>query len=79
MGTPETQTDGSVVDECPRCGWPESEIYQVLSRHLTSEGVVAYTRCACGEVQVRVQPYAAGRVVTASCGPSRTDPAPPGL
>ncbi|MEW2353888.1 hypothetical protein [Spirillospora sp. NPDC029432] len=62
-----------MVDECPRCGWPQSEIYQVLSRHLTSTGVVTYTRCACGAVQMRLQPYDAGHVVTASeprCGGS---------
>ncbi|TDB81516.1 hypothetical protein E1264_32645 [Actinomadura sp. KC216] len=49
------------VEECPRCGWPESEAYEVLSRHLTSEGVVTYTRCACGEVQVRVRRFEPGR------------------
>ncbi|WP_157036251.1 hypothetical protein [Streptomonospora alba] len=38
---------------CPDCGWPESEIYQVVSRHLTSTGMVLYTRCACGRLQVR--------------------------
>ncbi|TYB37985.1 hypothetical protein [Actinomadura chibensis] len=59
------------MDECPRCGWPESEVYDVLSRHLTSEGVVTYTRCACGEVQVRVQPFAPGAVVSPGpAGPS---------
>ncbi|WP_157406618.1 hypothetical protein [Actinomadura rubrobrunea] len=50
----------------------------MLSRHLTSEGVVTYTRCACGEVQVRVQPFTPGRVVAASCGEPRADPAAPG-
>lgn len=48
------------MTECPRCGWPEAELYEIISRHLTSEGVVTYTRCACGEVQVRIQPYDAG-------------------
>ncbi|WP_216651193.1 hypothetical protein [Actinomadura litoris] len=37
----------------------------MLSRHLTSEGVVSYTRCACGEVQVRVQSFGPGAVVGA--------------
>lgn len=46
-----------MVDECPRCGWPQDQVYEVLSRHVTSEGVVSYTRCACGEIQVRVHPY----------------------
>jgi hypothetical protein len=41
-------------------------VYEVLSRHLTSEGVVTYSRCACGRLQMRVQrfeadPAAAGR------------------
>lgn len=48
---------------CPRCGWPESEIYELLSRHLTSDGVVTYSRCACGEPQVRLQPYDSARVL----------------
>ncbi|WP_461004023.1 hypothetical protein [Streptomonospora sediminis] len=38
---------------CPDCGWPEAEIYQVVSRHFTSTGMVLYTRCACGRLQVR--------------------------
>ncbi|WP_433337319.1 hypothetical protein [Spirillospora sp. CA-294931] len=45
------------MDDCPGCGWPQGEVYEVLSRHLISEGVVTYTRCACGVVQVRVQPF----------------------
>jgi hypothetical protein len=52
------------VNECPRCGWPQSDVYEILSRHLTSEGVVTYTRCACGAVQLRVQVYEVGQVVT---------------
>jgi len=59
------------VSDCPRCGWPESDTYEVMSRHLTSEGVVSYTRCACGEVQVRFQPYDAGRVMTPGPQPVR--------
>jgi hypothetical protein len=54
------------VDECPRCGWPQSDVYEVLSRHLTSEGVVTYTRCACGAVQMRFQSFAPGPVVGAA-------------
>ncbi|MUN36531.1 hypothetical protein GNZ18_07950 [Actinomadura sp. NEAU-AAG5] len=53
------------MEECPRCGWPQTQVYEVLSRHLTSEGVVSYTRCACGEVQVRVQSFGPGAVVGA--------------
>lgn len=56
------------MEECPRCGWPESQVYEVLSRHLTSEGVVSYTRCACGGVQVRVQRFESGAVVAARRG-----------
>ncbi|TDC52675.1 hypothetical protein E1281_18855 [Actinomadura sp. KC345] len=61
------------MEECPCCGWPESQVYEVLSRHLTSEGVVTYTRCACGEPQVRVQPFGPGEVVAAG----RADVPPP--
>lgn len=39
---------------CPNCGWPEREPYEILSRHRTSSGVVVYTRCICGALQVRV-------------------------
>ncbi|MFI0483289.1 hypothetical protein [Actinomadura sp. 9N215] len=64
----------STVAECPRCGWPESQVYEVLSRHLTSEGVVTYTRCACGEVQVRVQRFEPGTVVTGGPGDGGVSP-----
>ncbi|MES9539834.1 MULTISPECIES: hypothetical protein [unclassified Actinomadura] len=40
-------------------------MYEVLSRHLTSEGVVTYTRCACGRPQMRVQRFEAGPVAAA--------------
>ncbi|MEV5707884.1 hypothetical protein [Actinoallomurus sp. NPDC052274] len=51
------------MSECPTCGWSDSDVYEVLSRHLTSEGVVTYSRCVCGEVQVRLRPYAADRLL----------------
>lgn len=51
-------------------------MYEVLSRHLTSEGVVTYTRCACGEVQVRVQPFQPGAVVAARPGDPPAPDAP---
>jgi hypothetical protein len=51
-------TGGIPVSDCPTCGWPESDVYEVLSRHFTSEGVVTYSRCVCGEIQVRLRPYA---------------------
>lgn len=38
---------------CPRCGWPETDVYEVVSRHRTSTGVILYTRCVCGLLQVR--------------------------
>lgn len=38
---------------CQRCGWPESDPYEIVSRHYTSAGVIEYTRCACGLLQVR--------------------------
>jgi hypothetical protein len=40
-------------------------VYEVLSRHLTSEGVVTYTRCACGRLQMRVQRFEPGPVAAA--------------
>lgn len=55
------------MNECRHCGWPQSEVYEVLSRHLTSEGLVTYTRCVCGVVQMRVHPYEAGHVVATGC------------
>jgi hypothetical protein len=42
---------------CPACAWPLDEPYEVVSRHATSEGVVTYTRCACGEMRVTLRPY----------------------
>ena len=63
------------MEDCPHCGWPRSEVYEVLSRHLTSEGVVSYTRCACGELEVRVQPFAPGAVVGTA---GTADPPEPG-
>ncbi|MHA6618818.1 hypothetical protein [Pseudonocardia sp. DLS-67] len=39
-------------DVCPVCGWPTTEPYQVVSRHRTSEGMIVWSRCACGSLQV---------------------------
>lgn len=47
------QTDGC-VPRCPNCGWPQREPYEIVSRHRTSSGVVVYTRCMCGALQVRL-------------------------
>ncbi|WP_067548090.1 hypothetical protein [Nocardia crassostreae] len=41
---------------CEHCGWPDSQPFETLSRHRTSEGVVTYTRCACGSVRMRLSP-----------------------
>lgn len=51
--TPEAAQSGTAAAEsegaqCPRCGWPVDRPFQILSRHVTSEGLVTYTRCACG-------------------------------
>lgn len=54
-------------DGCPRCGWPDSEPYEVVSRHQTSDGLVVWTRCVCGALQLRLgqavgaEPIARGR------------------
>lgn len=37
---------------CPRCDWPMSEA-RLLSTHHTSEGVVRYLRCPCGQVTIQ--------------------------
>jgi hypothetical protein len=49
-GSMEPRTD----DLCPRCGWPTAEPYQVVSRHVTSEGTITWSRCACGQLQVHL-------------------------
>jgi len=38
-------------DRCPYCGWPTAEPFQVVSRHVTSEGTLIWSRCACGRLQ----------------------------
>ncbi|BAW05371.1 hypothetical protein [Nocardia seriolae] len=43
---------------CGRCGWPIDQPFQVLSRHRTSEGIVSYTRCACGALRMQLSPAA---------------------
>jgi hypothetical protein len=40
------------VESCPACGWPTAEPYEIVSRHVTSEGVITWSRCACGRLQV---------------------------
>lgn len=41
------------TDVCQQCGWPDTEPYQTVSRHTTTEGLIVYTRCACGRLHVR--------------------------
>ncbi|GAA1195490.1 hypothetical protein [Prauserella alba] len=48
---------------CPFCGWPDSDVVAVLSRHRTPEGETAWTRCACGSLQSRVIGVAGTQVV----------------
>lgn len=48
---------------CPHCGWPDTEPYQVLSRHRTQNGMTVWSRCPCGSLQVRVVDGACARVV----------------
>lgn len=49
---------GAMDDEssrnCPSCGWPEAEIYELVSR----DGLVLHTRCPCGREQHRDAPKA---------------------
>lgn len=42
---------------CHTCGRPIAEEQQILSRHSTSEGIVAWVRCECGALQARFRPY----------------------
>ncbi|GAA5146280.1 hypothetical protein GCM10023321_05500 [Pseudonocardia eucalypti] len=53
------------TQRCRRCGWPEAEPFEIVSRHETAEGIVVYTRCACGRLQVRrdgpAEPVLVGR------------------
>ncbi|MCP2253461.1 hypothetical protein LY13_002214 [Prauserella aidingensis] len=48
---------------CPYCGWPDSDVVTVLSRHRTPEGETVWTRCACGSLQTRVIDAAGTKVV----------------
>lgn len=41
------------TERCASCGWPLSDPYEIVSRHRTSEGLIVYTRCVCGRLQVR--------------------------
>ncbi|WP_165967030.1 hypothetical protein [Actinomadura sp. 7K507] len=51
----------------------------LVSRHLTSDGVVVWTRCACGRLRMDLVPNAGGTPLTAgpctrcASGPGRAD------
>jgi len=52
------------AQRCPGCGWPLADTYEPVSRHDTSEGLVLYSRCPCGRLQVRggpASPVVSGR------------------
>jgi hypothetical protein len=40
------------LELCSRCGWPVGQPFEIVSRHRTSEGVVTWTRCPCGQLRV---------------------------
>lgn len=70
--TPPTSTRQS--DVCRTCGHPLTEELQVLSRHSTSEGAVAWVRCECGSLQAWFRPYGQSteQLVAASEPPTST-------
>lgn len=39
---------------CGGCGHPQSDPAETVSTHATSEGLVTYTRCGCGALQIRL-------------------------
>lgn len=39
---------------CPECGWDTRQPFEVVSRHLTSEGLLVWTRCACGTLRAHL-------------------------
>lgn len=59
-----------MTSQCPYCGWPDAQPFQVVSRHRTGAGQTVWTRCSCGSVQVRVIDAAGVRIT------SRSRPAP---
>ncbi|OEU87106.1 hypothetical protein DB35_26650 [Streptomyces abyssalis] len=52
------------MSDCPYCGWPDDEPVRNLSEHPTGDGVLFWTRCACGSVQARVLTGGTVRIVT---------------
>ncbi|MGH3662387.1 MAG: hypothetical protein ACRDT8_03445 [Micromonosporaceae bacterium] len=48
------EADPATADRlCPRCGWPDDDPVEVVSRHHTSAGLIVYTRCVCGLLTAR--------------------------
>ncbi|WP_395107292.1 hypothetical protein [Actinomadura sp. SCN-SB] len=47
-------------DRCRWCGRREDEPMHVVSRHLTSTGLIVYARCRCGLLRVWQIPLSAG-------------------
>ncbi|WP_433656958.1 hypothetical protein ACQPW1_36590 [Nocardia sp. CA-128927] len=48
---------------CRQCGWPVDQPSATVSSHRTSEGVIVYTRCVCGTLNVWLE-TTARRLVT---------------
>lgn len=69
------QTEVMTEETCPSCGWPTAETYTIISRHATSEGVVVYSRCACGRLRATLYATAANAALRATAGvPTPADP-----
>ncbi|SCK10997.1 hypothetical protein [Streptomyces sp. WMMB 322] len=52
------------MSHCPYCGWPDDQPVRDLSQHPTGEGVLVWTRCACGSVQARLLTAGTLRIMT---------------
>ncbi|MFD7506183.1 hypothetical protein [Streptomyces sp. NPDC059850] len=48
--------------------------HTIVSRHTTSEGVVVWTRCGCGRLQMALIPYGARGKALAAGGHDRQCP-----
>jgi hypothetical protein len=57
---------------CTGCGWPIADMV-VVSTHHTSEGLVRYLRCPCGQLclQLVPEPTAATGDLLATADPQR--------
>ncbi|QWF80329.1 hypothetical protein [Amycolatopsis sp. CA-230715] len=42
---------------CPSCALPADRPFTEVSRHTTSEGIVVYSTCVCGEALVHLIPH----------------------